>query len=59
MASETSSRNRIFLLVVPTIGLVVILYYSGLLEDITYQIEALMYSILNDVPRFIMNTLGL
>ena len=59
VASEGSSRNRIAVIIVPTIGLAGILYYSGLLEDITYQIEALMYFILNDIPRSIMNTLGL
>ena len=47
------------MIIAPTIGLAVILYYSGLLEDITYQLEALMYFILDDIPRFIMNALGL
>ena len=59
MASETSSKNRILLIAVPTIGLVVILYYSGLLGFATFYIEELMYVILNDIPRFITNVLGL
>ena len=59
MASETSSKNRILLIAVPTIGLAVILYYSGLLGFVTYYIEELMYVILNDIPRFITNVLGL
>ena len=52
MASETSSKNRILLIAVPTIGLAVILYYSGLLGFVTYYVEELMYVILNDIPRF-------
>ena len=59
MAGKTSRRNWILLITAPTIGLVVILYYSGLLQVITYQLEALMYVILNDIPRFITNVLGL
>ena len=59
MAGEASSKNRIFLIAVPTIGLVVTLYYSDLLGDITYHIEALTYFILYDVPRFITHVLGL
>ncbi len=59
MAGEASLKNKVLLIGVPTIGFVVVLYYSGLLEVITYQLEALLYLILNDVPRFILNTLGL
>ena len=59
MAGQSSSKNRILLIVVPTIGLAVILYYSDLLQVITYQLEALMYVILYDIPRFITNVLGL
>lgn len=59
MAGENSSKNRIFLIGVPTIGFVVILYYAGLLGFVTYYIEELMYFILYDVPRFVTNVLGL
>lgn len=59
MAGENSSKNRIFLIGVPTIGFVVILYYAGLLGFVTYYIKELMYFILYDVPRFVTNVLGL
>jgi len=59
MAAEASSKNTILLIVIPTIGLVVLLYYSDLLSSITYYVNELMYFILNVIPRFIENTLGL
>ena len=59
MADKASSSNKVLLIGVPTIASLVILYYSGLLRVITYQLDALMYFILYDIPRFIMNVLGL
>ena len=47
------------LIIVPTIGLLVILYYSGLLGDINYYVEELMYLIGDVIPRFITHILGL
>ena len=59
MAAGASSKNTILLIIVPTIGLVVLLYYSDLLSGITYYVNELMYFILNVIPRFIDDTLGL
>lgn len=59
MASEASSSNKVLLIGVPTIALLVVLHYAGLLGFVTYYIEELMYFILYDIPRFITNVLGL
>ncbi len=59
MADKASSSNKVLLIGVPTIAFVVVLHYAGLLGFVTYYIEELMYVILNDIPRFITNVLGL
>ena len=43
MAAEASSRNSTLLIIVPVIGLVVLLYYSGLSGDVTYYVNELLY----------------
>ena len=57
--AEASSSNRTVMILVPTIGLAVILYYSGLLGDINYYVEELMYIIGDVIPRYIAHLLGL
>ena len=54
-----SSSNRTVLIIVPTVGLAVILYYSGLLGDINYYVEELMYIIVDVIPRFVVHVLRL
>ena len=59
MAAEASLRNSTLLIIVPVIGLVVLLYYSGLSGDVTYYVNELLYFIGKVIPGFIGRALGL